>query len=46
MGEKEKISLVPKLKDEGNLEYKKKNYCKAADLYAKAVGILEQLMLK
>lgn len=46
MGEQEKIGLVPKLKEEGNLEYKNGNYCKAADLYAKAVGILEQLMLK
>lgn len=46
MGEKEKISIVPKLKKDGNLEYKNKNYTKAAELYAKAVGILEQLMLK
>lgn len=46
MGQQEKISMVPKLKEEGNLEYKNKNYSKAADLYAKAVGILEQLMLK
>lgn len=46
MGENEKISMVPKLRQEGNFEYKNKNYTKAADLYAKAVGILEQLMLK
>lgn len=46
MGEDEKSNLVPKLKEKGNLEYKQKNYSKAAELYAKAVGILEQLMLK
>lgn len=46
MEEKEKISMVPKLKEQGNFEYKNKNFTKAAELYAKAVGILEQLMLK
>lgn len=46
MGETEKIELVPKLKEQGNNEYKAKNYKKASDLYAKALGILEQLMLR
>ncbi|XP_018566570.2 AH receptor-interacting protein [Anoplophora glabripennis] len=44
--ENEKIELIPKLKEQGNEEYKNKNYGKAAELYAKAVGMLEQLMLK
>lgn len=44
--EGEKIELIPKLKEQGNQEYKNKNYTKAAELYARAVGILEQLMLK
>lgn len=46
MEETEKINLVPNLREMGNLEYRNKNYVKAAELYAKAIGILEQLMLK
>ncbi|CAG9833790.1 unnamed protein product [Diabrotica balteata] len=46
MEEGEKIELIPKLKEQGNEEYKNKNYKKASELYAKAIGILEQLMLK
>ncbi|CAH1155775.1 unnamed protein product [Phaedon cochleariae] len=46
MEEEERIDLIPQLREQGNLEYKKKNYDKAAELYAKAVGMLEQLMLK
>lgn len=46
LGEQEKVNLVPKLKELGNVEYNNKNYIKAAELYAKAVGILEQLMLE
>ncbi|XP_057652989.1 AH receptor-interacting protein [Diorhabda carinulata] len=46
MGEDERLELIPKLKEQGNEEYKKKNYEKASDLYAKALGLLEQLMLK
>lgn len=44
--EDEKVQLIPKLKQQGNQEYVNKNYTKAAELYAKAVGMLEQLMLK
>ncbi|KAJ8925097.1 hypothetical protein NQ315_001278 [Exocentrus adspersus] len=44
--EEEKIKMIPQLKEQGNLEYKNKNYEKAAELYAKAIGMLEQLMLK
>ncbi|KAJ8930913.1 hypothetical protein NQ314_016237 [Rhamnusium bicolor] len=46
LDEEERIQLIPKLKEQGNEEYKNKNYAKAADLYAKAVGMLEQLMIK
>ncbi|KAJ8979591.1 hypothetical protein NQ317_019479 [Molorchus minor] len=43
--EGEKVDLIPKLKEQGNQQYKNKNYAKAAELYAKAIGLLEQLML-
>ncbi|KAL1517557.1 hypothetical protein ABEB36_001307 [Hypothenemus hampei] len=46
MNEEEQIDLIPKLKTQGNDEYGKKNYQKASELYAKAIGLLEQLMLK
>jgi len=46
MDETERIELVPKLKSQGNEEYNKKKYERAADLYSKAIGILEQQMLK
>ncbi|XP_030749312.1 AH receptor-interacting protein isoform X2 [Sitophilus oryzae] len=42
----ERIDIVPKLKAEGNEQYNKKNYEEASKLYAKAIGLLEQLMLK
>lgn len=46
MEDSERIQLVPQLKERGNTEFKKKNFAKAAELYSKAIGILEQLMLK
>lgn len=46
MDEEEKVDIIPKLREQGNFEYRNKNYARAAELYAKAVGILEQLMLK
>ncbi|GJQ87541.1 hypothetical protein Trydic_g4815 [Trypoxylus dichotomus] len=46
MDEDERLKLVPQLKERGNEEYKKKNYGIAADIYAQAIGILEQFMLK
>ena len=46
MNEGEKLDLVPQLKEMGNKEYKEKNYQIAADQYAKAIGIIEQLMIK
>lgn len=44
--EKELLESIPKLKEEGNKLYKLKNYKGAAESYAKALGILEQLMIK
>ena len=46
LSEDERLQLVPELKQKGNDEYNKKNYALAADTYAQAIGILEQLMLK
>lgn len=42
----ERIEKIPQLKQQGNEEYRKKNYAKAAEMYATALSILEQLMLK
>lgn len=44
--ENELLDLVPKLKEQGNEEYKSKNFKEASELYAKAIGVLEQLMVK
>lgn len=46
MNEDEKLTQIPKLKEQGNKEFKNKNYKAASDTYAKAIGMLEQLMLK
>lgn len=46
MNEEEQLQLIPKLKEQGNEEFKKKNYAKAGELYAKAIGILENFMLR
>jgi AH receptor-interacting protein len=46
MNEDEKLKLVPQLKELGNEEFKKRNYQTASDHYAKAIGIIEQLMIK
>lgn len=46
MDEQEKLDIIPKLRQRGNEEFKQKNYKDASDNYAKAIGILEQLMLK
>ena len=42
----EKLTSVPKLKEEGNKLYGEKQYKEAADKYADALGRLEQLMLR
>ncbi|KAL0272237.1 UNVERIFIED_CONTAM: hypothetical protein PYX00_005294 [Menopon gallinae] len=46
MEEDEKLKRIPELKSEGNQLYNNKDYVKAADKYATAIGMLEQLMLK
>lgn len=46
MDEDEKLGTIPKLKEQGNREFKEKRYKEAADAYAQAIGMLEQLMLK
>lgn len=46
MGENEQLEAVPKLREEGNNLYKEKNYKDASDKYARAIGILEQLLLR
>ncbi|KAI4503599.1 hypothetical protein M0802_001002 [Mischocyttarus mexicanus] len=45
MTEDEKLKSVPDLKEKGNFLFKNKDYDKASEMYAKAIGILEQLML-
>lgn len=45
MTEDEKLKSVPDLKEKGNVFFRKKDYDRAAEMYAKAIGILEQLML-
>ncbi|XP_044748448.1 AH receptor-interacting protein [Coccinella septempunctata] len=44
--ENELLELVPKLKEQGNDHYKLKKFKEASELYAKAIGVLEQLMVK
>ncbi|XP_059171715.1 AH receptor-interacting protein-like [Physella acuta] len=46
MNEKEKLESVPKLREAGNEAYSKKNYEEAANKYAQALGMLEDLMLQ
>ncbi|KAK0178487.1 hypothetical protein PV327_007375 [Microctonus hyperodae] len=45
MTEDEKLKNIPILREKGNVLFKEKNYKAAADTYASAIGILEQLML-
>ena len=47
MGEQEKIESVPSLREEGNRLYREGGrFAEAADKYALAIGLLEQLQLK
>lgn len=46
MDEDEKLQTVPKLREQGNEQFREKNYKAASDTYALAIGMLEQLMLK
>lgn len=45
MTEDEKLKNVPILREKGNAQFREKNYEAAANTYAQALGILEQLML-
>lgn len=46
MSDEEKLEAIPVLKERGNLEYKNCKFEKAAETYAQAIGMLEQLMTK
>lgn len=45
MTEDEKLKNIPHLKEKGNTFFKEKKYDNASETYAKAIGMLEQLML-
>ncbi|XP_011865756.1 PREDICTED: AH receptor-interacting protein isoform X2 [Vollenhovia emeryi] len=45
MTEDEKLESIPHLKEKGNALFKEKQYDSASEIYAKAIGMLEQLML-
>jgi len=45
MTENEKLESIPYLKEKGNALFREKKYDSASEIYAKAIGILEQLML-
>ncbi|XP_011141793.1 aryl-hydrocarbon-interacting protein-like 1 isoform X2 [Harpegnathos saltator] len=45
MTENEKLESIPYLKEKGNVLFKEKKYDSASETYAKAIGMLEQLML-
>lgn len=45
MTEDEKLKSIPDIKEKGNILFKEKNYNAACEMYAKGIGILEQLML-
>lgn len=46
LDDRERIELIPKLKEEGNKFYVEKNYEMALDKYNTAIAFLEQLMTK
>ncbi|CAL1533773.1 unnamed protein product [Lymnaea stagnalis] len=46
MNEFEKLESIPKLREIGNEAYNQKNYEEAANKYAQALGMLEDLMLQ
>ncbi|XP_067205649.1 aryl-hydrocarbon-interacting protein-like 1 [Linepithema humile] len=45
MTENEKLENIPHLKEKGNALFREKKYDDASEIYAKAIGMLEQLML-
>ena len=46
MDEDEKMQRIPQLKEAGNSLYKEKKYEEAAEKYAEAIGMLENLLLR
>ena len=46
LSDEEKIAKLPKLKEAGNELFKQKRFAEAADKYAEAIGMLEQLAMK
>lgn len=42
----ERLKLIPELKSQGNEYFKNKDYKQASELYAKAIGMLEQFMTR
>ncbi|OXU26679.1 hypothetical protein TSAR_012577 [Trichomalopsis sarcophagae] len=45
MTEDEKLKNIPVLREKGNTQFREKDYEAAANTYAQAIGIVEQLML-
>ena len=46
MDEDEQKTAIPLLKEEGNKLFAEKKYSEAAEKYAKALGFLENMILK
>ena len=46
MSDEEKLARVPTLRETGNKLFKEKKYSDAAEKYAEAIGIIEQLSSK
>lgn len=46
LNDDEKVNAIEDFKNRGNFAFKQKNYTEAEDLYTRALGIVEQLMLK
>lgn len=46
MSEQERLDQVPLLREEGNNFYRQQKYDAACESYSRALGFIEQLMLK
>lgn len=45
MTEEEKLNNIPAMREKGNTLFREQNHEKAEQVYAQAIGLLEQLML-
>ncbi|XP_014294475.1 aryl-hydrocarbon-interacting protein-like 1 [Halyomorpha halys] len=45
LNETERLSAIPKLREEGNVFFKNGNYTEAVKKYSRAIGFLDQLMI-